>query len=377
MYLKKITLTNYRNYEHLEVNFPQKINLLQGANAQGKTNLLEAIYYLALGRAYRSFREDPLIKWGQQFFLIKGEVENRHGLVNLAVLVDQTQAVTRKEIKVNSLKIERLSDFFGNLTAVLFAPENLNIVQGTPALRRKLLDDDLSQVSPGYYLLLQKHRQLLKQRNHLLKKIKITGKGYSQIEVWDEQLKTTAAQIINKRLAVLEKLNPLTRLMQRKLTGGRENLELKYLFNRTQEIKKGVDLVSLIESTAQEVKEREYRRGITLWGPQRDDFLLTLNGQNLKIYGSQGQQRTAVLAIKLAELEFFKSESGEYPLLLLDDVLSELDTQRRLYLLNIIQEKPIQCFLTTTVQGSSLFRNTSTLGSFYVQNGVLKEKMIE
>ena len=377
MYLKKITLTNYRNYEHLEVNFPQKINLLQGANAQGKTNLLEAIYYLALGRAYRSFREDPLIKWGQQFFLIKGEVENRHGLVNLAVLVDQTQAVTRKEIKVNSLKIERLSDFFGNLTAVLFAPENLNIVQGTPALRRKLLDDDLSQVSPGYYLLLQKHRQLLKQRNHLLKKIKITGKGYSQIEVWDEQLKTTAAQIINKRLAVLEKLNPLTRLMQRKLTGGRENLELKYLFNRTQEIKKGVDLVSIIESTAQEVKEREYRRGITLWGPQRDDFLLTLNGQNLKIYGSQGQQRTAVLAIKLAELEFFKSESGEYPLLLLDDVLSELDTQRRLYLLNIIQEKPIQCFLTTTVQGSSLFRNTSTLGSFYVQNGVLKEKMIE
>lgn len=377
MYLKKITLTNYRNYEHLEVNFPQKINLLQGANAQGKTNLLEAIYYLALGRAYRSFREDPLIKWGQQFFLIKGEVENRHGLVNLAVLVDQTQAVTRKEIKVNSLKIERLSDFFGNLTAVLFAPENLNIVQGTPALRRKLLDDDLSQVSPGYYLLLQKHRQLLKQRNHLLKKIKITGKGYSQIEVWDEQLKTTAAQIINKRLAVLEKLNPLTRLMQRKLTGGKENLELKYLFNRTQEIKKGVDLVSIIESTAQEVKEREYRRGITLWGPQRDDFLLTLNGQNLKIYGSQGQQRTAVLAIKLAELEFFKSESGEYPLLLLDDVLSELDTQRRLYLLNIIQEKPIQCFLTTTVQGSSLFRNTSTLGSFYVQNGVLKEKMIE
>jgi len=377
LYLKKITLTNYRNYEHLEVNFPQKINLLQGANAQGKTNLLEAIYYLALGRAYRSFREDPLIKWGQQFFLIKGEVENRHGLVNLAVLVEQTEAITRKEIKVNSLKIERLSDFFGNLTAVLFAPENLNIVQGTPALRRKLLDDDLSQVSPGYYLLLQKHRQLLKQRNHLLKKIKIAGKGYSQIEVWDEQLKTTAAQIINKRLAVLEKLNPLTRLMQRKLTGGRENLELKYLFNRTQEIKKGVDLVSLIESTAQEVKEREYRRGITLWGPQRDDFLLTLNGQNLKIYGSQGQQRTAVLAIKLAELEFFKSESGEYPLLLLDDVLSELDTQRRLYLLNIIQEKPIQCFLTTTVQGSSLFRNTSTLGSFYVQNGVLKEKMIE
>ena len=377
MYLKKITLTNYRNYEHLEVNFPQKINLLQGANAQGKTNLLEAIYYLALGRAYRSFREDPLIKWGQQFFLIKGEVENRHGLVNLAVLVEQTEAITRKEIKVNSLKIERLSDFFGNLTAVLFAPENLNIVQGTPALRRKLLDDDLSQVSPGYYLLLQKHRQLLKQRNHLLKKIKVAGKGYSQIEVWDEQLKTTAAQIINKRLAVLEKLNPLTRLMQRKLTGGRENLELKYLFNRTQEIKKGVDLVSIIESTAQEVKEREYRRGITLWGPQRDDFLLTLNGQNLKIYGSQGQQRTAVLAIKLAELEFFKSESGEYPLLLLDDVLSELDTQRRLYLLNIIQEKPIQCFLTTTVQGSSLFRNTSTLGSFYVQNGVLKEKMIE
>ena len=198
----------------------------------------------------------------------------------------------------------------------------------------------------------------------MLKKIRKSGRDYAELEIWDLQLKKVGEKIIQKRLEVLEKLTPLTRLMQRKLTGGRENLEFRYFLNRETEIKKGANLKSIINEEFAKVKEKELERGITLWGPHRDDFLLTVNGINLKLYGSQGQHRTAVLAIKLAELEFFKSESGEYPLLLLDDVLSELDQERREYLLEIILSKAIQCFITTTEDVSSFFKNDDNFTSF-------------
>ncbi|MGI6588007.1 MAG: DNA replication/repair protein RecF [Peptococcia bacterium] len=380
MYLENFSLINYRNYESLKINFSEQINLFSGSNAQGKTNLLEAIYYLAIGRAYRSIREDQLIKWGNDHFLIKGKVKNKAGHVNLEVILygskqlNKTKKVKKikKELKVNGIKIRRMADFFGNLTAVLFCPESLNIVKGAPTERRKLLDNDISQVSPSYFLQLQQYNQMLKQRNYLLKKIIKSGLGFDELEIWDFQLKKIGEKIIKKRLQVLEKLTPLTRLMQRKLTGGRENLEFKYFFNRVKEIKNGDNLKSIFSEEIKKVRKKELERGITLWGPHRDDFLLTLNGINLKLYGSQGQQRTAVLAIKLAELEFFKSESGEYPLLLLDDVLSELDQERREYLFDIIQSKAIQCFITTTEDIKPFLKNKNNFVSFYIKNGVLK-----
>lgn len=380
MYLEKLTLTNYRNYESLNSDFSFQVNLLRGFNAQGKTNLLEAIYYLAIGKAYRSIREDQLIKWGHNHFSIKGQVQNKIGQTNLEVFFHNQQQVkqlrrvkrVQKEIKVNGLKVGRTADFLSNLTAVLFAPENLSIIQGSPTERRKLLDYDISQVNPSYFLQLQQYQQILKQRNHLLRKIVQGRGGLNELEIWDLQLKNVSESIIRKRLQVLEKLTPLTRLMQRKLTGGRESLEFKYYFNRKKEIKNGDDLSDLLDREIKRVRTEELNRGITLWGPHRDDFLLTVNGINLKIYGSQGQHRTAVLAIKLAELEFFKSESGEYPLLLLDDVLSELDQERREHLLQIIQSKAIQCFITTTEDVSSFWHSKSNFASFYVENGVLK-----
>ncbi|MDD2212002.1 MAG: DNA replication/repair protein RecF [Clostridia bacterium] len=380
MYLEKLTLTNYRNYESLNSDFSFQVNLLRGFNAQGKTNLLEAIYYLAIGKAYRSIREDQLIKWGHHHFSIKGQVKNKIGQTNLEVFFHNQQQVkqlrrvkrVQKEIKVNGLKVGRTADFLSNLTAVLFAPENLSIIQGSPTERRKLLDYDISQVNPSYFLQLQQYQQILKQRNHLLRKIVQGRGGLNELEIWNLQLKNVSESIIRKRLQVLEKLTPLTRLMQRKLTGGRESLEFKYYFNRKKEIKNGDDLSDLLDREIKRVRTEELNRGITLWGPHRDDFLLTVNGINLKIYGSQGQHRTAVLAIKLAELEFFKSESGEYPLLLLDDVLSELDQERREHLLQIIQSKAIQCFITTTEDVSSFWHSKSNFASFYVENGVLK-----
>ena len=382
MYLEKLKLINYRNYESLNSDFSAQINILKGSNAQGKTNLLEAIYYLAIGRAYRLIREDQLIKWGHDRFSLSGQIRNKVGLINLEVFFQDNKQSRQlsaprgkkmqKEIKVNGLKIRRMADFLGNLTAVLFAPENLNIIKGAPLERRKLLDNDISQVSPGYYLKLQQYNQILKQRNHLLRKIAESRQGLEELEIWDLQLKTVGISIIQKRLEVLEKLTPLTRLMQRKLTGGRENLEFKYFFNRKWEVKKGYDIEELFAQEIKRVRKEELIRGMTLWGPHRDDFLLTVNGINLKLYGSQGQHRTAVLAIKLAELEFFKGESGEYPLLLLDDVLSELDQERREHLLNIIQGKVIQCFITTTEDIDLFWKNKNNIASFFVEAGVLK-----
>lgn len=405
MYLQKLNLTTYRNYESINISFARQINVLKGANAQGKTNLLEAIYYLAIGKAYRSIREDQLIKWGHDRFAISGQVKNKVGLLNLQVSfqdkhkqqakqvllnkgnkeIEEIEEIKKikgvkevkgykghKEIKVNGIKIRKMADFLGNLTAVLFAPENLSIIKGAPAERRKLLDNDISQVSPSYFLKLQQYNQILKQRNHLLRKIAESGRGLDELEIWDLQLKTVGESIIQKRLEVLEKLTPLTRLMQRKLTGGRENLEFKYFFNRNWEIKNGYDIKELFHQEIKKVKREELLRKITLWGPHRDDFVLTINGINLKLYGSQGQHRTAVLAIKLAELEFFKGESGEYPLLLLDDVLSELDQERRQHLLNIIQDKAIQCFITTTENIDLFGQNNNNFTSFAVEAGVLK-----
>lgn len=374
MYLEKLALLNYRNYESLNINFAAQINILLGSNAQGKTNLIEAIYYLAIGRAYRAVRESQLIKWGQQHFTIAGEVNSKIGKNGMKIIFRDQNTVSpaSKQIEVNGIKIRKMADFFGNLTAVLFAPEDLYIVKGAPAERRKLLDNDISQVSPGYYIKLQQYNKILTQRNHLLKRIAKREKGFEELEIWNMQFVEISASIVQKRLQVLEKLTPLTRLMQRKLTGGQENLEFKYLFNRQQELKNGDDIKEALNDELKRVRNDEIIRGITLCGPHRDDLLLTLNNTNLKSYGSQGQHRTAVLAIKLAELEFFKGESGEYPLLLLDDVLSELDRERREHLIKIIQEKAIQCFITTAEDVNFLWKNNKNVASFYVKHGVLK-----
>lgn len=370
MYIEKFSLTNYRNYESLSENFSSQINLLKGANAQGKTNLLEAIYYLAIGKAYRPVRDPQLIKWEKPFFRINVEINNKMGLSSIDVFFQAEPLV--KEIKINGLKIRKIADFLGNVTAVLFAPEDLNIVKGSPVERRRLLDNDISQVSPGYYAHLQQYQKLLNQRNHLLKRMGGREKALDELEVWNSQFLMLSEQIIQKRLQVLEKLTPLTRLMQRKLSEGKENLEFKYLFNRQHELKIGNPIKKILSREMERVQKEELMRGITLWGPHRDDLLITLNGLNLKLYGSQGQHRSAVLAIKLAELEFFKGESGEYPLLLLDDVLSELDQERREQLIRIIQEKAIQCFITTTEDVSFLWKNKDSIASYDVEKGILR-----
>lgn len=351
MYLENLKLVNYRNYELINASFSKNFNLLWGMNAQGKTNLLEAIYYLSVGSAYRPARDAQLIRWGQDFFRIEAKFRSNYGEAGIEISYKNTGSAAgspAKEVKINGIKISKMSELLGTFTSVLFAPEDLFIIKGSPAERRRLLDNDIAQVSPSYYRLLHKYTRILQQRNVLLRKIFKKQAFAEELAVWNEQFIAAGAEIITRRLQVLEKLIPLTRLMQRKLTDGAENLEIKYLFNRTGEIKNPADIPAMLTHECESLEREEIVRGMTLFGPHRDDYFFILNGVQLKHYGSQGQHRTAVLAVKLAELEFFKAQTGEYPVLLLDDVLSELDANRREYLIKAIISKEIQCFITST-----------------------------
>jgi len=325
--------------------------MLIGSNAQGKTNLIEAIYYLSIGKSYRSVKDEQLIRWGEDTFQIKGKVANRQGQTVIEVNYKKN-ARHSKNIRIGGLPLSKNDELGGHLTSVLFSPDNMSIIKGSPQERRKFLDYDISQVSRVYAKNIQKYQRLLNQRNILLKRLSLKkateNSIISELEIWDRQLAETGAEIIEKRLQTIVKLNPLTRLMQRKLSKGQENLEIQYIFNRKETIQPGTDIREKLLQAREENLKNDLKYGITQWGPHRDDLAITLNGINLKQFGSQGQQRTAVLALKLAELEFFRGESGEYPILLLDDVMSELDKNRREQLLQVIYEKSIQCFITST-----------------------------
>lgn len=372
MYLEKLQLHKYRNYDLLNQEFTAQVNILIGLNAQGKTNLLEAVYYLSGGKSYRPARDQELKQWGSSFFIIKGNLRNKIGLKEIEIRF-RDDLPGGKEIKINGVKIRKSSEILGQLNVVLFAPEDLTIIKGSPAERRRFLDYDISQVSPAYFTKLQKHSRLLVQRNHLLRKIAERGKGQEELDVWNEQYLQVSEEIVTKRIKVLEKLIPLTRLMQRKLTGGKESLEIKYLLNRRHEVKRVEEIKILLKEEMDRTKEEEIRRGLTLWGPHRDDLVFSINGTDLKLFGSQGQHRSAVLAIKLAELEFFKAEAGEYPILLLDDVLSELDQDRREHLLTTIRDKVIQCFITTTEDIPFAENERVSVSKYCIQNGTIKE----
>jgi len=370
LYLEKLYLINYRNYLSLENNFSAQVNILIGNNAQGKTNLIEAIYYLSIGKSYRPARDLQLTNWNADYFCVSGLVRNNFGKTKLDITYRNNEQ-TNKEIKVNSSKINKNAELLGNLTTILFAPEDLNIIKGPPSERRNLLDNDIAQVSPAYNTKLQQYNRILNQRNYLLRKIAMNQTADKQLDVWNQQFLEMSNDIVEKRLEVLEKLTPLTRLMQRRLTEGQENLEIRYILNKDKPIKRNSEIKNLLLAEMNKYRGEEFKRGITLCGPHRDDLLISLNGNDLKYYGSQGQHRTTVLAVKLAELEFFKAESGEYPVLLLDDVLSELDQQRRDQLLNTIQEKNIQCFITTTEDNSFLWHKNTTLQKFHISEGKL------
>lgn len=342
MRVEKMVLKNYRNYAELTTEFNKNVIVFTGANAQGKTNILEAVYLSAMGRSHRTHEDNELIKWQQQaaLVIITFKRQDMENILTFKFIKDQN-----KEILLNGNPI-KVRDLIGLLNVVLFSPEDLALVKGSPQLRRRFLDIEISQANPAYYRQLLQYNRILSQRNHLLKKIRERKADANLLETWDEQLVKAAVVLVTKRLEAVKKINMLANLMHRKLTGNKENLSVHYSLNGMSD-ESPRDLAGFYQKKVKENQQTDIFRGSTGIGPHRDDLILAVNGENLRIYGSQGQQRTGVLSLKLAELEFIKSETGEYPVLLLDDVMSELDGSRREHLMTFIRDK-IQTLITAT-----------------------------
>src|SRR6056297_2196160 len=372
MYINKILLKNYRNIEKTYLNLNPNLNIFIGNNGQGKTNLLESVYLIATTESHRTNRDSELINWDKDKALIQLKILKKDYDLTISYEIEGRN----KSIKINNNPLEKISDLVGNLNVILFSPEDLKIIKGGPSNRRKFLDLEISQVNPYYYHLLKEYNHIIRQRNNLLKKMyHQKNKDINLLEVWDEKLAEKGSKILLKRLKVLKKLKILARLSQRKLTNGNENLSINYdctlNINNDYSLE---DIKNVFLNKLKDDRNDEFERGYTLSGPHRDDSIFKINKVNVRKYGSQGQQRTVALGLKLAELEFMKSESGEYPVLLLDDVFSELDKTRKNTLLSIINDK-IQTLITTTdsedITKLLKKKNSSNSCLFKVKDGII------
>lgn len=345
MHLLNLKLQNFRNYESCFLDFENKINIFIGENAQGKTNILEAIYLLSMAKSHRTNNDKELIKWDSEFTKIEGRIEKNSGVIPLELQISQKGKAT----KINHITQTQLSRFIGNMNVVMFAPEDLSLVKGNPQTRRKFLDMEIGQVSQIYLHEMKQYQRVLQQKNAYLKKsFGARGTDHSLIEVFNQQLIDLGSKIILKRFEFLEILKKSAYSIHKGISRNLEKLEITY--QSSTNVSDSMDLtkiITLLEENFVKIKAKEIERGVTLIGPHRDDLVFYINGKDVQSYGSQGQQRTTALSLKLAEIELIHNETGEYPILLLDDVLSELDDHRQSHLLNTIEGK-VQTFITTT-----------------------------
>jgi DNA replication and repair protein RecF len=369
MYLKHLELQNFRNYSELSLDFSNRVNVILGENAQGKTNLMEAVFVLAMTRSHRTSNDKELIQWDKDYATIKGSVEKKNTVLPLELVITKKG----KRAKCNYLDQERLSRYIGNVNVVMFAPEDLNLVRGGPMLRRRFIDMEIGQVSPVYLQIVSQYNKVLQQRNHYLKQLQ--GKirnDWTVLDIYTEQLIDLAVRIVRKRFEFLHLLEIFAKDIHSSISREREFLSIQYKpsvdVSEDDEMSKMKDKM---EENFRKVREREIERGITLLGPQRDDILFFVNEKNVQIFGSQGQKRTTALSLKLAELELIYREIGDYPILLLDDVLSELDDHRQSHLLNAIRGK-VQTFVTTTSDSGIDHHTLKEADLFIVKKGMVE-----
>lgn len=345
MKLTNLQLQNFRNYESVQLEFTDGVHVFIGENAQGKTNLMESIYALAMTKSHRTTNDKELIGWNKEFATIKGTVEKTATKTNLELQFSKKGKIA----KVNFLEQKRLSSYLGNLNVILFAPENLTLVKGSPQNRRKFVDMELGQMSSLYLYDLVEYNRVLKQRNTYLKQLAIKKKQPDEyLEVLSEMLSELASKIVFHRLDFMKQLEALAIPIHDQLSLGREKFSVSY--QATIPLEDGLTPSQMKEIYMNQFKKnqtREADQATTLIGPHRDDLIFYLNEVPVQTYGSQGQQRSTVLSLKLAEIELMKLSTGEYPLLLLDDVLSELDDDRQTHLIKAIENK-VQTFITTT-----------------------------
>lgn len=335
MYVKNISLLNYRNYESLNIQLIKNVNVFVGDNAQGKTNILESIYYSAFAKSHRTSKDKELINWKRENAYIslligKNRLDKK---IDINILRDG-----KKAIKVNNIKVNKIGELFGTFNVVMFSPEDLKVIKESPTIRRRMLDMELSQTNSKYYFNLVQYNKILNERNMLLK-----SRSFNEdvLEVYDLQLIEYADYIVSKRLEYIDKINFYGKIIHNEITSGKEEIEFKYNCN--------VNLDNFKNNYLQKLKcniSKDRERGLTSVGPHRDDFSVFINSIDTKAFGSQGQQRTSILTMKFSSLKIIKEITGEYPVLLLDDVLSELDSSRKKYILSSIND--IQTIITCT-----------------------------
>jgi len=336
MYIKKLQMLNYRNYKSLDINLGKNVNVFMGDNAQGKTNILEAIYYCAFAKSHRTSKDKELINWESNsayLSLLVGR-DRLDKLIDINILKDG-----KKAIKINKVKVSKIGELFGSFNVVMFSPEDLKIIKDSPGIRRKFIDMELCQLNSRYYYNLVQYNKILNERNVLLKNRHL---DIDVLDVYDIQLSEYGNNIIKDRIKYIKKLNFYGEGIHNDISSGKEKIEFQYITG----IKNLENIESEFYDLLKKNRKKDIEKGITTIGPHRDDFTVSLNGIDAKSFGSQGQQRSAVLTIKFSSLKIIKELTGEFPILLLDDVLSELDFNRKRYILTSIGE--IQTVITCT-----------------------------
>ena len=323
MWIKKIKIKNFRNYEKEEINLEKNINIFYGQNAQGKTNIIESIFLCSLGKSFRAKKDNEMIKLNEQNAMVEIEYEksDREGKIKIEI-------GNKKNIYLNGIKIKKLSELLGNLNIVIFTPDDINILKGGPQNRRRFLDIMISQLRPNYMHILNLYIKTMEQRNIYLRQIKEEHKDENLLDIWDEKLSEYAIKIYEYRKEFIKKIIKKLDIIHKNITNNAEQIELDYITECDSKEK----YLKLLK----ERRKLDIIKGFTTKGVHRDDFMIYINKKDIKIFGSQGQNRTAMLSLKLAELQVIYDEIGEYPILLLDDFMSELDkTRRKNFLENI------------------------------------------
>lgn len=346
MYLDRFIVQNYRNLANIDTKFDPNVNIFIGKNAQGKTNLLEAIYFLALTRSHRTSSDRELIAFDKEFANIMGRIHKSQVNLDLRILITKKG----KKVWINRVEEAKLSKYVGQLNAILFSPEDLDLIKGAPALRRRFMDQEFGQVNAEYLYFASKYRQVLLQKNNYLKQL---SRGQAKDEVFldvlSDQLSGIAAEIIFRRFKFLEYLSHAASDAYEHISLASEKLAIAY-HPSVASIEVDDDTETIYQKILEnfkKTKQMEIKKGTTLSGPHRDDIEFKLDGKNAHLYASQGQQRSIALSVKLAEIQLVHHLTDEYPLLLLDDVMSELDHGRQSALLDYIHGKT-QTFITTT-----------------------------
>ena len=343
MKIEHIELTNFRNYDQLSLDFNPNINIIIGNNGQGKTNILESIYVLSLSKSNRNGQESDLIMFGKDSLNIKGTIIDNELKKRLEVNIDSN----KKKVSINGKEIHKIKDYISNFCVISFIPTDLDIIKGSPAVRRNLLNIDISQLFNNYITYLNEYNKVIKIRNEYLKKLFINNNSdFRYLDIINEKLIESADKIYEYRFNYLKEINEYLPTIYKKITGI-DGLTIKYdnALNLSDYDKEKV--INNFKKKFKRNLNQEMIQGMTLTGPHRDDFSFYLNDVDMKVFASQGQQRMAIIALKISELNYYKKVIGSYPVLLLDDIFSEIDSSKRNKIIKFLK-KDIQTIITTT-----------------------------